>query len=231
MTTQAAVNCAIDTSEHHEHFVQRVQDCFDSPNLKLTKKYITRMITLSNNHDITLRVFLFAIDKKRMWELFECKSMKEFMQKHLPRNYDTLNRNLVAARIAFKLGGLKMIGQFSDNALQPLNKLSRAQCRRVMKKVKRDFVGTYDRSKVTKKIVENAMYDLGLKTPVNANAKKSQKHVEVLAKEYKRNPKAFIPNIADQLLNALKAQDVNSLIKKLQAGIKNKQDVTSKNFI
>ncbi|WP_240224430.1 hypothetical protein [Rheinheimera hassiensis] len=188
--------------------------------VELSKSDVSNFSAEINTSGITQCIYLLAIDVNKGWENFDCNSMKEFIEKEFPNNYDALNRNLVAARIAVKLGGIKLIGQFSDNALQPLNKLSVEDCIKVMEKVKNNFVGEYDTAKVTKKLVLEAMYKLKLKPRPSSKMEKPQDPFKDFAMGYKFSPTSFIPNIADNLLKYMTRTHVTQLIETLQTGIK-----------
>lgn len=190
--------------------------------VELSKSDFSNFSAEIKTSGITQCIYLLAIDQNEGWKRLSYSSMKEFMEKTFPKNYDALNRNLVAARVAHRMGGVDAIGTFSDNALQPLNTLSATKCKQVIKAIKKRLADDYSKKKVTKKLVLEAMYELDFKAKPDAKAVKPKDTFASLAETYKENPKKFIPVISDTLLNNMERSDISELIKKLKAGMKKK---------
>tara|TARA_R110002126_G_scaffold280944_2_gene428571 strand:- start:3382 stop:4038 length:657 start_codon:yes stop_codon:yes gene_type:complete len=111
------------------------------------------------------KLLLLAVELRKGWDVFGKQSMKEFMEENFHEQYGTLNRQLVAARVAYRFGKLDAVNKYSDDSMQQMSKLSKEQCLKVLDHIKHKVGDDFNEKSVTKSSVIDAMIALGYKQP------------------------------------------------------------------
>ncbi|MEH8019828.1 hypothetical protein [Rheinheimera metallidurans] len=161
------------------------------------------------------KFLLLAIDLRKGWKAFGKNSMKEFIEENFYEQYGTLNRQLVAARVAYRIGKIDAVHKYSDDSMQPMNKLTKEKCLEVMEHVKQQAGTNFTEKSVTKRSIIDAMIHLRLKKPPKESEADPLQQVVNAIEKYagsKHSPKAlavvlskqFDKKFISQLTKALK---------------------------
>jgi len=142
------------------------------------------------------------------------------MQKKFTQNYDCLNRYLVAARVAYNIGGADAIGKYSNNALEAMNKLKTKEQQKLFQQI-REYLGkNFSPEKLTKKVVQDKIKELGFGNNKKQQQKKSVK--SALVKTLKEVGNDLNASMLAEALADFVAEDV------LKAAIKQLKNKLSK---
>ncbi len=123
---------------------------------------------LKYGNDYSKKITLLASERHRAYIEFGYKCMKDFITENTDDNYNKINRKLVAARVAFNMGGIQMIDKFSDTVLYQMAKLTMDQCFQVIEYINLNPQNDNSSKLFSKQSVLNAMVKLGFRAnPIN----------------------------------------------------------------
>ncbi|MCS6241451.1 hypothetical protein [Shewanella baltica] len=94
------------------------------------------------------KLALFLVWHTRSYVVYGCKTMKDYIQLHTNITYDAGIKQLEAAKICAEHFGLKRIGDFSDNALRTIARLSVDIRSKVVDEICKEF--NVDRATISK---------------------------------------------------------------------------------
>lgn len=192
----------------------------DKKPLKFNKKELALIALKVQKEQDNIAKVLLAVDQTKSYEEDGCKSMREWMQKHSSQNYDGLNRYLVAARVAYNIGGADAIGKYSNNALEAMNKLKTKEQQKLFEQIREDLGKNFSPEKLTKKVVQDKIKELGFGDSKKQSSKKSVKNALVKTLKEVANDlsastlaDALADNVAEDVLKAAIKQLKNKLSK------------------
>lgn len=186
-----------------------------TPNFKFKSVHKLLVVNSLNDAAKNQKLLLLAVDLREGWRAFGKNSMKEFIEDNFHEQYGTLNRQLVAARVAYRIGKIDAVHKYSDDSMQPMNKLTKEKCLEVMDHIKQTAGANFTEKSVTKNSVIEAMIHLRLKKPTKESEQDPVQQVEKAIEKFadsKRSPKTlaavlnkqFDKKFISQLTKALK---------------------------
>lgn len=151
----------------------------DKTKQKFNKQELALIAAKIQKEQVNIAKLLLAVEQTKSYEEDGCKSMREWMQKKFTQNYDCLNRYLVAARVAYNIGGADAIGKYSNNALEAMNKLKTKEQQKLFQQIREDLGKNFSPEKLTKKVVQDKIKELGFGNNKKQQQKKSVKNALV----------------------------------------------------
>lgn len=199
-------------SEQYELFERALRD----KNFKFKKSHKAVVVDSIENASTYQKYILLAIELREGWRQFGCSSMKDFLLQNFEDDYSTLNRRLVAARVAHRIGGFKMVDKFNDDPLFQMNKLTKEQCKNVLHYIEEKTGTPNTKKSVTKKMVVEALIALKLKKQPSSNKQDPVEQLEAILSKFDTSE-----NSLAALAKTLKSKFKQSGIRKLTKALKN----------
>lgn len=204
------------STESDMQAIKLTAQALNNKEFKFAKKHKALLITSINTYNKKQKLMLLAIELRKGWEEFGGSSMKNFLTKNFENKYSTLNRQLVAARVAYRIGGVNTVDKFSDDSLFQMNKLSKAKCKKVIKYIEEKCGDNYTSKSVTKKSVAEAMLALRLKSSPTTTQEPRAKSLKKILCTFEYSKKD-VTTLAKILKSNLDKKFITKLTKTLQA--------------